>query len=95
MTELKLVNWTDQEGYKHLSHVIDNEDIKEGIPNDPPDINQLDWEQIKQDLHNGLVDKNLITWHDIQMSGDGLTGVILTVLRKRIIQLYRMEEKDG
>ena len=61
-----------------------------GIPQDPPDIELLDWEQIKRDLHNTLLDMKLLSLKDLENdSANLLTSAILSVVRTKLIRLYR------
>jgi len=93
---MKEVTWTDEHGYRHCSLIRDedpDEMAPQGILQDPPVLDGLDWEGIKRDLHNGLVDAGLRSWRDVQQK-KGLRGVILTALRKRLIYLYREAEHE-
>lgn len=95
--DLKLVTWTDENGYKHQSLLRDNDpdtDAPNGILQDPPDLNALDWEGIKRDIHNLLLDRGLITWRDVQASHNGVTAVIQTVMKRRMAELYKLQEVD-
>lgn len=88
---MKQVKWEDERGYRHVSLVRDDDPEEKapmGIPQGPPPLDNLDWDGIKRDLHNALVDAGLFSWRDVQESG-GLRGAILSVLRKRLIYLYR------
>ena len=95
---MRSVGWTDNDGYKHQSLVRDGDPdsaAETGIPNDPPDLNQLDWNEIERELHNRLVEAGLITWVDVQRSQNGLTGIVRAVVHKRIVQLYKLQEVDN
>lgn len=89
---MKIVVWTDGGGYKRRSMLRDRDPDQmapEGIPLDPPDLSQLDWEEIKRELHNALVDKGLSTWGDVQRQQNGVTSSILSVMKRRVVALYR------
>lgn len=89
---MRLVKWTDEAGYNHLSWVKDNASdlaAPEGLPADPPDLNGIDWEVVKRELHNHLVDRNLIDWAAVCQSENGLNSAILSVLKRRLQSLYR------
>jgi hypothetical protein len=58
----------------------------------PPDLRSLDWQTIVKELHNLLVERGLITWRDVQISQNGVNAVITTVLKKKIIDLYKLQE---
>lgn len=92
---MKHVIWTDTKtGKRHRSLLRDSDPdsaAAQGIPADPPDITALDTEELLTRLHNELVDRGLYTWADVQRTEANLTGAILTVFRRELIQLYRME----
>jgi len=93
---MKLVRWEDDRGYKHRSLVRDDdpdEMAPQGILQDPPNLDELDWEAIKRDLHNGLVNSGLISWRNVQEIR-GLRGAILSAMKRRLVQLYREAEND-
>lgn len=95
---MKLIEWIDQDGYKHASLVRDNDsdaDAQKGIPQDPPNVDNLDWEAIKRDLHNELFVLQLFTWNDVQRSQQGITSAILAAIKPRLIQLYRAKEEEN
>ena len=92
---MRLVQWTDKHGYKHRSLVRDDdpdEMASQGILQDPPNLDELDWEAIKRDIHNRLVDAGLISWRDVQEKR-GLRGAILSSMKRELILLYREAEK--
>jgi len=94
---MRLVTWTDEDGYRHQSLLRDNDpdtDALYGIPQDPPDLHALDWEGIIREMHNLLLDRGLITWRDVQASHNGVTAVIQTVLKRKMVELYRSQEVD-
>lgn len=91
---MRLVEWQDEGGYKHLSLVRDgdpDEMAPHGISRDPPDVGELDWQQVRKDLHNLLIDLRLSDWRDVQMSKDGITSAVLGALRRPLSRLYRMK----
>jgi hypothetical protein len=92
---MRRVTWTDDRGYKHSSLVRDgdpDEMAPQGILQDPPNLDNLDWEGIKRDLHNHLVDIGLISWRNVQEIR-GMRGAILSSMKKRLVYLYREAEK--
>jgi hypothetical protein len=96
---LKEIKWTDPDGRKR-ARLIRNRDPAslaqtQGIPQEPPELDRLNWQQIKVDLHNRLMDLDLLTWKDVQKAQTGVTSAILTVLRKRVINLYKEKDKGG
>lgn len=96
---MRLVEWIDNNGYKHKSWVKDTDPDRAapgGLPADPPDLDALDWDGCKRELHNALVDRNLTDWPAIQRAGDsGLTSAILAVFKKQLINLYRQQGVDN
>ena len=91
---MKVVEWTDGDGYCHRSLIRDNDPDRlasSGIPLDPPDIDRLDWDGIKRDLHNTLVRGGLSTWQDVQNSQTGLVSSIVSVMKGRLINLYKQQ----
>jgi len=91
---MRAVTWTDNNGYKHRSLVREedpDEAAPQGILQDPPVLEGMDWEAIKRDLHNLLVDAGLYSWLDVQQR-QGLEGAILGAMRKKVIHLYREAE---
>jgi predicted nuclease with TOPRIM domain len=93
---MKLVTWIDKHGYKHRSLVRDDDSDEmgpQGILQDPPNLEELDWEGIKLDLHNALVSAGLFTWRDVQEKR-GLRGAILSAMKRRLVYLYREAEKN-
>ena len=86
---------TNKRGYKRVYQIRDTDsdrDAEYGIPVGPPDITILDWDAIVKELNNGLVERNLLTWDDVVKSQNGLSQVILNVIRRKIIELYRNKE---
>jgi hypothetical protein len=95
---MRCIHWTDPKGFKHASMVRDGDSdalAHFGLPCDPPDLNQLNWEDIKKELHNLLIDRDLLTWADVQRQQTGISGALNTVLRPRIIALYRTSPNGG
>lgn len=98
---MKLVTHTDPDGYYRRYFIRDSDfDIDApniGIPNDPPDLERLNWDTIavqfpdldvpefKRNLHNRLSQFGLITWADVQRSQNGVTSAIMAVGRDRQI----------
>lgn len=89
---MRLVEWTDDSGMNRLSLLRDSdpdEVAPQGIPHDPPNLDELDWDSIKRDIHNELVSRRLITWEDVKASQNGVTTVVRGVMTRRILELYR------
>ena len=95
---MKCIHWTDKDGYRHASMVRDGDAdalAPFGIPCDAPDLNQLNWEDIKKELHNLLTDNGILTWADVQRQQTGISGALNTVIRPRIVALYRTSPNGG
>lgn len=93
---MRVVKWTDKHGYKHRSLVRDTDPddaAEQGIRQDPPNLDEMDWEGVKRDLHNALVDMELTDWKAVQQR-QGLPGAILGAVKKRLITLYREAEHE-
>ncbi len=89
---MKIVMWTDDRGYKHRSLLRDSDPDElapKGIPQDPPDLDELDWEGLKKDLHNALVERGLATWEDVLAQQNGVTSAIKQVFKRPMVYLYR------
>ena len=89
---MRLVSWVDKDGWKHRSLVKDDDPddcAPHGIPQDPPDVHDLDWDGIKRDLHNRLVDLGLYDYADLVKQQTGVTSATLSALRKRVVELYK------
>lgn len=100
---MKIVIWEDDDGYKrrYLLREIDPDHLAPsiGIPEDPPDLDRLDWDALKKDLHNLLVDRGLIEWDDVLAAQNGVTTSLVSVFKRPLIGLYRQraitEEQNG
>lgn len=93
---MRVVTWTDKNGYKHRSLVRDDDPddmAEQGVLQDPPNLEELDWADIKMDLHNALVERGLFSWRNVQERG-GLRGAILSTMKRRLVYLYREAEND-
>jgi len=91
---LKIVHYTDKNGYLHAAQLRDNDPesmAPYGIPLEPPDL-QLDWEYIRREVHNELVRRGLFTWKDVERQQTGITSALQSVLKRSIVALYRNEE---
>lgn len=92
---MKVVIYVDEEGYKRQVLLRDQDnDPRLGIPQEPPDINALDWEAIKRDLHNQLVDRKLMSWADVQKAQNGISASITAALKRELINLYRVDPME-
>lgn len=91
---MRVVEWTDRDGYRRRSLVRDADPdsaAPAGIPQESPDLGQLDWEAIKRDIHNTLMDQGLYTWEDVVRQQSGVTHAITSVIRRHVIVLFRQQ----
>lgn len=72
----------------------DAETTEYGIPELPPDLNRLDWEGMVTELHNQLVIEGFTTWQDVQRRQDVFQGIVLAVVRNKIINLYKLVDQE-
>lgn len=89
---MKLVQYTDEDGFLHQSLIRDNMKSTQanlGIPHDPPDLRQLDWDGIVRELNEQLIAQELITLADIAQGT--LSNTILRVIQTKIVQLYKQQ----
>lgn len=94
---MRKVLWTDEDGYKHLSLVRDDDPdsaAPSGVSCDPPDLRELDWEALVKALQNRLTDNGLTDWKAVQEQQNGITRAIVSILKPQIVALYRTKEKE-
>ncbi len=93
---MRLVTWYDEDGFLRQAYGR-NEDPDEivqesGIRHEPPDVRQLDWDELAKELNNLLIERGLITWMDVQKQQDALINTVKTVMKRKLIALYRQTE---
>ena len=91
---MKIVDYTDDRGRRMRSLLRDDDPPEwarqnRGIPQNPPDLEMLDWEDIKVKLHNELAVRGLLSFEDVQRQQTGLSSAIKAVLLPRLMKLYR------
>jgi hypothetical protein len=91
---MKLIEYTDERGRTRRSLLRDDDPPEwaaqgRGIPQDPPDLDQLDWEQARVDLHNELAVRGLLGFDDVQGQRGGLNAAIRAALLPKLMLLYR------
>lgn len=92
---MKRVIVDGDDGYKKAFWIKDTDTtVQFGIPSMPPDLDRLDWDEIKREIYNELVERNIATWQDIQREQSAVTGIVLSVVRNRIINLYKLAESE-
>ena len=93
---LRPVEWVDDKGYKRRRLVRDGDPDTLGmlgVPEEPPDINQLDWVAIRRDLHNQLMNRKILTWKDVQVAQVGLSAAVRAAIVRPLKMLFREEDK--
>lgn len=94
---MKLVTWTDDDGLKHQSYIKDHEPdhlASQGISNDPPSLDIIDWDEVKKVIWNRLVDQGIRDWSDIQRHQNAISSIVNSTVKKYIIALYRSVERS-
>lgn len=91
---MKLVEWTDDRGYKHKALVrdTDTEAMAQqgmGMALDPPDVEQIDWELVKRDLHNLLMLHGIINWESIKSDNPFFTASLIKALKRHVVALFK------
>jgi hypothetical protein len=91
---MKLVEYKDDQGRIRRALLKDDDppELAEqgrGVPQDPPDLEQIDWQAVATDLHNELVVRGLLNFEDVQRQQNGLGAAIRAVLLPRLTRLYR------
>lgn len=90
---MKNVIWVDKKGFKHRSFLKDDMNESEpklGYVSDPPNVvAEIDWDTVAKDLHNELVNRGLYSLEDVVEQQNGLTGAILSVIKRKVKELYK------
>jgi hypothetical protein len=93
---MKYIEYIDTQGRKRKSLVRDQDtDPSIGIPAEPPNLDRIDWEAVKLEIHNQLMDQGLYTWTDVQKAQTAVGGIVLSVVRSKIINLYKEDSTHG
>lgn len=91
---MRTVIWEDRNGYQRASLIRDGDPddaAEHGIPVDPPNLDRISWEEVQRDLHNELVRRGLFTHKDVQRQQRGVTASIISVLKKRVVDIYKLD----
>src|SRR5688572_30418711 len=92
---MKRVLVKDTNGWLKAYWVKDDaETIEYGIPDFIPDLNRLNWEEIKRELNDELTKEGFTTWQDVQQRQALFQGIILAVVRNKIINLYKLYHRE-
>jgi hypothetical protein len=94
---MRLVEWQDDRGFKHLSWLRSNDGddaVEQGIPHDPPDVASLKLSK-KQALalNHALVARQLVAWRDETLLKRAVEEALKsadlpTDLAPRVVELY-------
>ena len=90
---MRTVIWEDRNGYTRASLIRDgdpDEAAEYGIPIEAPNLDYINFEEVKRDLHNELVRRGLFTHKDVQRQQRGVTASIIAVLKKRVVDTYKL-----
>ena len=89
---MRTVEWTDDQGYMRRRSIPDSdpdEFAMMGIPDEPPNLDDLDWVEIRRDLHNQLMARKIYTWKDVARAQVGVTAAVRAALVRPLLQLYK------
>jgi len=89
---MRLAKWIDEKGYHRQSWIKDDDPdsmATSGIRHEPPDLSRIDWADVERELHNELVKRGLISWKDVQAQQNTLVPLITSLMKRRLITLYR------
>lgn len=96
---MKLLNWTDENGFKRQCWVKDTDNIPDyGIPYNPPSMDSLGLDtDISRELYNALFDRKLFSYVDVLNSGNGVTSILrqlgLIKYRQQVLTLYKVDNR--
>lgn len=95
--DMRTVIYKDRRGDFHASLVRDSDPdsaAEMGIPLEPPDFGLIDWKEVQRELRNHLIQKQVFNWRDVQREQKSITAAVLSVIRRRIVALYRTKEDN-
>ena len=81
------ITTTDKDGFKRAELARPGDPPGQGLPSNPPSLDDLPWEDIKRDTHNILVEHGIINWSDWQSLSTPM--IVLNPLRRALISLYK------
>lgn len=91
---MKKVIWKDRDGNYRCSLLRDEDDVNVpeiGLPVEPPPIEKIVCEAAME-LRNAFLSRGLFTWRDVIASQDGVSSVLLDVLKRKIVEAYKLQE---
>ena len=88
---MKEVIWTDDTGRKRRSLIKDTdgpEMARYGIPNEPPNIREIDMDAVFNEIEAMQYDRGLFDWRAANNDPGGMQACI-NVFKKEFLRLYR------
>jgi hypothetical protein len=88
---LKEVIWIDDTGRKRRSLIKDtdgSEMARYGIPNEPPNIREIDMDAVFNEIEAMQYDRGLFDWRAANNDPGGMQACI-NVFKKEFLRLYR------
>lgn len=89
---MRLVEWIDGAGFIRRSMIKDTDSDEAkggGLPQGPPDLQQMDWDAIVRSIHNDMMKAGLYTWQDVSDSQNGMTAIVNRRVRRPLIAFIR------
>lgn len=89
---MKLVKFHDENGWKKQAWI--REDMPDdqaymGIPQNIPDVRQIDMEETLRELNNLLFDRGIFTLKDVQQKHNQLRSAVEQCFFPKVLQLYK------
>ena len=88
---MKEVIWTDDTGRKRRSLIKDTdgpEMARYGVPNEPPNIREIDMDAVFNEIEAMQYDRGLFDWRAANNDPGGMQACI-NVFKKEFLRLYR------
>lgn len=97
---MKRLQWFDARGYLRQALVREEDTLEmaqrgQGLPADPPDVEDIDWEVVRRNLHNALAQYHLTTLEQVNHSTAPLSSVCNKALKAEILRLYQRKGQGG
>lgn len=93
---MKIVDYVE-DGWSRRSILRDQDPdslAPQGVPLGPPDLSRLNCQAILQEVHDLLMKRDLYSWQDVMAAQNAVTNAISIIVRRHVIALYRMEDKN-
>jgi len=95
---MKLVKYEDMEGWKRQSYIKEDMPDNEapmGVPNDVPDLRQIDMNEALRELNNLLFDRGIFTLKDVSQKQNQLRNAVELIFFKRVFDLYKNNNQNS